>query len=306
MKSFLKNIVLFSLFAATFYVSFLFFWSLYTPKFLKPNLNYKLGSYGHLNSRLKEVKKIKNVDLLFLGSSHAYRGFDTRIFLKENFKSFNLGSSAQTPIQTEVLLNKYLELLNPKVVIYEVYPLTFSIDGVESSLDLIANDKIDLNTIQMAFKIKHLKTFNTLIYGYLRETFNLNKSFNEAKKIKDDVYISGGFVEKELKFFKKTIQPKSEIVFSDNQIEAFEDVISILKKRKIKLILVFAPVSKSLYSSYTNVKVFDDKMKGYAKYYNFNKLLNLNDTLHFYDSHHLNQDGVVLFNKKLIETIDLK
>ena len=36
---------------------------------------------------------------------------------------------------------------------------------------------------------------------------------------------------------------------------------------------------------------------------NTDELISLNDSLHFYDSDHLNQNGVVIFNKKLIEVL---
>jgi len=78
------------------------------------------------------------VDILFLGSSHSYRGFNPQYF--SGYKTFNLGSSAQTPIQTNLLLKRYLHQLNPKTIVYEVYPISLSIDGVESSSDIIAND----------------------------------------------------------------------------------------------------------------------------------------------------------------------
>ena len=42
----------------------------------------------------------------------------------------------------------------------------------------------------------------------------------------------------------------------------------------------------------------------YSEYYNFNEILTLNDSLSFYDYDHLNQNGVELFNKKLIELLD--
>ena len=40
-----------------------------------------------------------------------------------------------------------------------------------------------------------------------------------------------------------------------------------------------------------------------AEYYNFNNIMEVDDSLHFYDAHHLNQDGVELFNEKLIELV---
>jgi hypothetical protein len=45
-------------------------------------------------------------------------------------------------------------------------------------------------------------------------------------------------------------------------------------------------------------------MNQYADYYNFNEMMSLNDSLHFYDAHHHNQNGVELFNEKLIEVIE--
>ena len=143
MKNFISNTVLFLLFLSIFYSTFLIIWVHYAPSRFKPNIIYNMGSYGFMYSRLSEIKNYENTNILFLGSSHAYRGFDTRIFLDKGLKSFNLGSSSQTPLQTKVLLKRYLERLNPKLVIYEVYPETFTIDGVESSLDIIANDKND-------------------------------------------------------------------------------------------------------------------------------------------------------------------
>ena len=73
------------------------------PVWLNNNLIYKQRG-GHLHSRLLEINKHQNVDVLFLGSSHAYRGFDTRIFKESGIASFNLGSSSQAPVQSLLLL----------------------------------------------------------------------------------------------------------------------------------------------------------------------------------------------------------
>ena len=304
MKKFISSTILFLLFSLIFYLIFLFFWGRYAPSRFKPNINYRIGSYGHLYSRLSEVKNYGNVDVLFLGSSHAYRGFDTRIFSDNGYKSFNLGSSAQTPAQTKVLLNRYLDSLNPELVIYEVYPETFAIDGVESSLDLIANDINGLHTLEMALKINNIKTYNTLIYGYTRDLFGLNNSFSEPIIKGNDTYISGGYVEKELGFYKLSKFKEKEIFLRDYQLESFLEVVQMVKNKNIKLILVYAPIPKVNYDSYINNQYFDSIMNSFTKYYNFNEILLLNDSLHFYDSHHLNQNGVEIFNKKLIELLE--
>ena len=303
MRKFIINSVVFLFFSVSFYCIALFLWGSIAPASLKPNLNYRMGSYGHMFSRLSEAKNISDVDALFLGSSHAYRGFDTRQFSKHNLKTFNLGSSAQTPKQTNVLINRYLEKLNPKLVIYEVYPETFMLDGIESSLDIIANDENDIHSFKMALNHNHIKVYNTFFYGTMRNLFNLNQSFIEPANKEDDTYISGGFVEKKINYFKPIAFKNKKITFNEDQLEEFSKIVLKLKNENYKVVLVYAPITPSNYSSYTNTSYFDSIMRTYSEYYNFNKLIRLEDSLHFYDKDHMNKNGVNLFNEKLIEVL---
>jgi hypothetical protein len=298
-----RNIFQYILFVFLFYVVTLFFWVSYLPRVFRPNVIYPIGSYGHTYSRLLEVKNTKNIDILFLGSSHAYRGFDVRKFTEHKMRSFNLGSISQTPIQTKVLLDRYLINLNPKIVVYEVYPATFEIDGVESSMDIIANDRNDMQSFFMTLKTNNIKTYNTFIYGLTRDLFNLN-SYLEPTKVGLDTYISGGFVEREIRCFKSTELASRNIVLNEKQLKAFSEIVRFLKNKDIELILVYAPITKHSYRSYSNNRSFDSIMESYSKYYNFNEIISLNDSLHFYDEHHLNQNGVEVFNNKLIELLD--
>lgn len=303
MKKFVLNTFLFLLFAFVFYIAALFLWDSMAPPILKNNLKYPIGSYGHMNSRLNEAKTISDIDILFLGSSHAYRGFDTRIFSKNGFKTFNLGSSSQTPIQTKVLIERYLKKLNPKIVFYEVFPTTFSIDGVESSLDIIANDKNDFYSMLMAIRTKNIKTYNAFLYGFTSDMFNLKQSYREPIHKDNDTYIQGGFVEKDIGFYKPKPFQKKEIEINSNQLKCFSEIVKELNSRRVEPVLIFAPIPKVNYDSYTNMAYFDSLMSSYSDYYNFNETMQLEDTLHFYDSHHLNQKGVVLFNKQLIDIL---
>ena len=302
MKKFIQHSILFSFFALAFYICAVFVFGSYTLRNLKPNINFKLG--GNTYSRLIEVKKIDSIDILFLGSSHSYRGFDTRIFKKNGLNTFNLGSSAQTPIQTQILLKRYLDRLQPQLIIYEVYPPTLSIDGVESSLDIISNDKNDIYSFQMAIHINKIRTYNTLLYATTRKLLQLDNNFSTPKEKEKDLYIKGGFVEKEISYYQPQSIPKNEIILNETQLKTFVKTLDIIKKKNIKLLLVYAPITKSLYRSYTNNTYFDSLMHRSGNYYNFNEMINLVDTLHFYDSHHLNQKGVRLFNEKIIKLID--
>lgn len=103
MKKFILNILKFLAFAIPFYIIGLCVWSLIFPPFMAKNVRNNIAAYGHFFSRSRDAEKIKNPDILILGSSHAYRGFDTRVFSNAGIHAFNFGSSSQTPINTQVI-----------------------------------------------------------------------------------------------------------------------------------------------------------------------------------------------------------
>jgi len=286
------------------YVVLVLVWGTLSPSLLKPNINYNLGSYGYLNSRLKEAKQVSDVDIVFLGSSHTSRGFDNRIFAEAGYSSFNLGSAAQTPVQTQLLVERYLDSLSPELVIYEVYPAVFMLDGIESALDVVSNDKNDWLSLKMASKINQLKVYNTYLYSVLRDLIRLDDDYVEPIKFKKDTYISGGYIEKMVYFNEpKSYTDSIEFYIPDFQLESFEFVINAVKASGAELKIVYAPITKVLYRSYTNNDYFDKLMTKYGDYRNYNKVLKLNDTVHFYDDNHLNQLGVKVFNEKVIEDL---
>src|SRR5690606_38894975 len=105
-------------------------------------------------------------DILILGSSRAYRHYDPRIFRKYGIEIFNLGSSAQTFIQTNYILQKYAQRFKPEIIVLDIYPAMFGSDGVESSLDLMFSDLVlDPQFRKLTWKQRNLKLFNTLIFS---------------------------------------------------------------------------------------------------------------------------------------------
>jgi len=298
---FLKATLFFVPFAAVVYVILVCVWGDFAPQALRPNL--KISGLHDMYSRLNEVENAKEVDILFLGSSHAYRGFDTRIFKKAGFTSFNLGSSAQTPEQTEMLLKRYLDEIKPKAIVYEVYPPTFTLDGVESALDIVTNGRNDVHSIKMAVNQNHIKVYNLLVYQFYRQLFSRRQNFTDKINTPVDDYVTGGFVERKPEFFKYVIYPSGAYDIRPVQLKAFANSIRLIKQRGIKLLLVQAPVTQSLYNAFTNNSMFDSTMIQYGRYLNFNAKVPLDDSLHFYNSNHLNQPGVELFNKKFLEIV---
>ncbi len=156
----------------------------------------------------------------------------------------------------------------------------------------------------MALKINNIKTYNTLLYGFTRDLLGLNANYKEPIIKDNDKYIPGGFVEKEINYYQPEDFEKKEVYLRDYQIRSFSEIIQMLTEKGIKIVLVYAPIPKANYESYINMSYFDSVMQEYSTYYNFNKIIALNDSLHFYDSHHLNQNGIRIFNKALIELME--
>ncbi|SHF91299.1 hypothetical protein SAMN05444483_103207 [Salegentibacter echinorum] len=296
MKKFLKKLLLFLVITSCFYTLLIGFWGYYVPAPLRRNLIYN-PQEGYLDKKLSEIEKFKNVDVVFLGSSHAYRGFDTRIFKNHDISSFNLGSSAQTHIQTKYLLNTYLKNLRPKLVIYEVYPEMFTIDGVESTINIVsATDNINSGILKLLFQTKDIRSLNTALFSLFEpsDSIVINPVFSE-----EDLYVSGGFVEKKLNYNSEAAVRK-EWKPLKKQLAAFKENINFLKSHNIPYLLVQAPYTFE-YSNYNRIEKF---LSEDGIYYNFNDIVDLSANRDFYDDSHLNQIGVEKFNRELIRIID--
>jgi hypothetical protein len=299
MKKFVRYLLLFVPFFVVVYCFLVCLIGEVAPYHFRNVLNYRLGSNGYLHSKIRQVTSYKNADILFIGTSHAYRGFDVRIFEAHGYHTFNLGSSIQTPMQTHLLFQRYLDQIQPKLVVYDVNPEIFGSDGVESALDLISNDRIDFGSLKMAVKVNNVKAYNTLIYAYYKQITNANTGFQEPTVRGEDTYVSGGFVQKKLKTLSgEKKYAKVSYTIKDKQMELFDQNLALLRERNIPFVLVHMPLTKRLYQSKQNYKDFTQLMleKSAGRYYDFNTLISLNDTLHFYDDNHLNQDGVAIFD----------
>lgn len=304
MKKFLKNILLFLLFFVVAYPIGVCITGEIAPYYFRKSLSYNIGGYGFLHSKIKEIDKYKNPDVLIVGTSHAYRGFDNRILKSNGITTFNLASSMQTPIQTNVIFKRYLEKICPKLIVYDVNPEVFNNDGIEAGLDLISNDYVSFDTFKMAVKINDIKVYNTLIFAAYKQFFDANKSFKESRYKNEDTYISGGYVEKKLKYNKVRNFYRPEFFkFNDFQLEYFKGNIEIIKNKNIPFVLIHTPIAKNLYVSKKNYNKIDSLMNKLSnnRYYDFNTLIQLSDTLDFYDSNHLNSIGVRKFDDFFIQ-----
>jgi hypothetical protein len=156
----------------------------------------------------------------------------------------------------------------------------------------------------MCFKINNIRTYNTLIYGLYKQLFHINKNFQEKYIKEKDIYVKGGFVEREMEYYHPKKYAPQKLNINKTQLQCFDEILQYISQKGIKIIFVQTPVTTGLYNSYSNKNEFDSLIKSKKiLYFNFNEFMRLGDSLYFYDADHLNQNGVKVFNSRLIEMI---
>lgn len=301
MKKFAINLAAFSLMGGCVYIILLLMFGFAAPHMLKPNLPYDHDRIaGFSNLRFSEAESVRNVDVLFLGSSHTYRGYDPRIFKRHGLTTFNLGSSAQTLRQTLYLLDIYLEQMNPKIVILDIYPKFLNLDGVESSIDLLSNTSLGIPALDMVFDVQDIRVFNTFLFNAVVEPFVDQDVVNKAvSTYKEDTYIQGGYAETYKTY--SNMAPSAEVehddyVFDPEQYEAMLEIKAKLDKRKIKVICIQSPILPARYARASYKAYIDSTLRShFPLYYNYNEIKQLPEE-YFSDDQHLNQKGVNIFD----------
>lgn len=299
MKKFIYNALLFTIIACIGYVVLL--WIFGSMGWVR-TATTKMGGTDHLCTRVREIPQYHNVDILFLGSSHSYRTFDTRFYRAHGYNCFNLGSSNQTPIQTRVLLEAYLDSLHPKQVVMEVHPDILNQDGIESAVDLLTNVPLTKEMTHMAWKTGNMKAINTWLYAIFSQKLSRRfDSFVEDSIINHAAYVPGGFVEVDTVVFERKRYPKRPITIRPEQMEALKSCIEMFKDRNIPYMLVQVQDAEQLRSSFTNEDWFAQQMSALGPFHY--EVLPMDDTVHFYNSNHLSQSGIEMFNEYFIKIL---
>jgi hypothetical protein len=279
--------------------------------FVRKYTNVFTGSISRGDStllRLREVEKTANIDILFLGSSHCYRGFDTRIFERYGLKSFNLGTTAQSPINSYYLLAKHIWRLKPKLIVMELYWHVLSSDGMESFIDIASNSELDMSLIKMCFSINNLRAYNNVLFNLFK--INLKPTREIKAKLKNgDRYQRGGFVESgkseyhpdhDMNTFNIRLNPK--------QMAYIEKIIGLARDAKSQIVFVTTPVADAYMNSIQNYEFFTDTVSRIAikfqvPFFDFNRNQELSLKEYYFDSDHLNQNGVKLFDNMVYDTL---
>ena len=307
LERFLKRALLFLIALPFVWFAFVIVWGTIVPEKFTRNLIYS-PAQGYMNLRMNEADTTQDIDVLIVGSSHAYRGIDPRHLYENGIEAFNLGSSLQTPVQTRFLLKKYLGQMKPKLVLFEVGYKTFSSDGVEGAIDLIVNSAdLEWDLVRMALELNEMTVYNSLAYTFFRKKI-LGETRSEylATHSEVDRYVSGGFVERRIPDYKGPSEFKSQVQpVNPVQQRSFEDCLQYLRRQNVKTILVQTPILHDYYTSIRNIHEYDEYFRTVSVkggYYNFSDST-YGETRYFYDHHHLNSVGVKRFNEDLVNVL---
>jgi len=235
-------------------------------------------------------------DAIVLGSSHAYRGYDPRIFEEAGTSLFNAGTSAQNAKGSFVLYNEYLRDRSD-VFILDIYDPVFELEGTESNMRLIQN--VPTNTAAFALVKQEVKmyTLNALAVRLA--------SLNVKDEAPNNDYVKNGFCEK--KGILHAVEPLNDSVFDANEemFVAFETLIKQMQADGKRIVLCSHPLPAS-----AGLHNYHDKFLSrfnpliqklgleYIDLTYYTEGFGINE---FADLSHLNQQGVVLYNRILLE-----
>lgn len=295
MKRFARNIILFLLLTLLFTVVLT---SLLGGTGWLRNVSYKLDVGDNLYTKAKEAETVQGVDVLFFGSSHAYRTFDPRIFAEKGVTMFNLGSSNQTPMQSEVLLRTLAPKVNPRLVVIEVHPDIIGHDGIEAALFQVCNVSPSWPMVWMVCRTRNWRVMMTALYAI---PHNMWSAEFKNHKDKQEGY-RAGFLEHEMGYYSPQPHDPAAIRPLPQQLKALRRCTEWLQARGIPYILLEVPDTKVLLDSYYNIDDFQSLMYDYGKFY-FKPLSTLDDSLHFYNEDHLNQQGVELYDDYICDSL---
>ena len=262
-----------------------------------------------------------SLDLVFVGSSYAYRSFDAEVFdNKLNVNSFNMGSPLQKPVESYYVLKETLKLQKPSFVIYDVNwgvfnedkyfntklwnfdNMNFSINKINYLLNVFDTDQY----FNAVFKsMRYHDEFDELILGKKpKQSSNNIETYLKQYKGKGFV-INNGIVSLDNieKPFKNSKENPKVYNWNKKQLKYFRKSVELCKKENIKLVLVTAPLAPSYLENYNEYWYDYDTIhksacalaQQYAlKYFDYNminKSENIVTDKDFSDTNHLNYDG---------------
>lgn len=262
--------------------------------FFVPNLQRNGGQESKMMRDL--TSNSTKYDAIVLGSSHAYRGYDPRIFEQFGISLFNAGTSSQNAKGSLVLYNEYLRG-RADVFILDVYDPVFELEGTESNMRLIQNVPTHAAAFALVKQEVKMYTLNALAVRLA--------SLNLKDEAPNNDYIKNGFCEK--KGILYAVEPLNDSVFDANEemFVAFETMIKQMQADGKRIVLCSHPLpaSAGLHNYHDKfLQRFSPLIERLGvPYIDLTYCTEGFGVNEFADLSHLNQQGVVLYNQLLLQ-----
>jgi hypothetical protein len=257
---------------------------------------------GNSFQKFQDFDRNKKYDVIVIGSSHAYRGYDPRLFNQEHIELFNLGTSGQSLFNTYFILKNYVSSSNCRLLILDIYDGALASDGFESASDLLQNISSDKAAFEMGTALKDPRSLNMLTVRMLNSS--------ATPLYLDSFYIGNGYSEKKdsVKKIGEREYNKS-MKISEVQLKYLKKIMKFLKTHKIRTVAISHPLP--LKSGRENHKKITEVVnpilsENEIEYLDHSFSHELDSDFDFYDSHHLNQSGVEKFNTTIINELKRK
>lgn len=268
-------------------------------------LIFRTGDYynwpgGDTWQRFREYDPEVRQDAVIIGSSHAYRGYDPFVFRDRGYKVFNLGSSAQTPLNTYPLIEHFLDSTNCPLLILDVYEGVFTNVGLESTADLTQNQPSDAAALDMAWAIRDLRGLNMMA---LRMLTRRDKPYYTS-----DYYEGLGFCAiPDSVNWEAPPPPDKGIELSSTQRHYFESCIRLCRERGIRLVVAshYARRNRKGPAHTVLTSYMDSILAGTGiPYLDYTNTPGVDELHWFADDSHLNTTGARIFTAQLVDSLE--
>jgi hypothetical protein len=242
-------------------------------------------------------------DVLVVGSSHAYRGYDPRIFEGVGQRLYNFGSGYQNPIASYAILKHVAQLDAGTLVVIDLYDNTFVGDGVGCFSRLLANAPNHDFAQEILLNAPDIRVMNSY-FGYLFTKPNLLES-----PLKEG-YVKNGFsssADSSMIQLDTLSQGVDNLKFDKRYLHYLHCIIDLARSRGAHVVFASHPVPQTPINRTTHrqfVSYISDLLaKDKVPYFDLSADLRFHPRHHFMDQNHLNQSGVEMYNAMLLDSL---
>lgn len=250
--------------------------------------------------KLKNFDGTKKWDVVVLGSSHAYRGYDPKIFKAHGLEMYNLGTSNQNMMCTYYLAVNHINRNNCKLIVLDVYDRAMSTHQLESMSDIIQNSADEKTAINIAFSTRDIRAINMLTLRYFNKTIPVLNT--------DTAGYYNGYIEtrKYLNPIKAdSIRPVVRYSTNPQQLRYLRKLLAYFKEQGIPVVAAEHPLP-AIYTVHEHDEFLADIQPIFDAYktpfidHTFDPDF-IHKLSYFYDPTHLNFRGVPKYNERLLK-----